>query len=58
MDKELLEEMRTYEELDGRFSGESDDLVSAEMMCLAARTFALRSRGAPEGRPRVVTGSF
>ena len=57
-DKELLEEMRMLEEKDGKYSGESDDLPSAELMCIAARAFALRSRGAIPRGPRVVTSEY
>ena len=43
-DRELLGQMRMYEESDNKFGAEQDDLVSADLCCLAARDQALAMR--------------
>ena len=52
-DRELIEEHLRYQETEGKFGGEHDDLVAGDMMCTAARSQALVQRGINAG-PRVL----
>ena len=57
-DEFLIKQMLGYQQEDGKYEGHPDDLVMADMLCLAGREQALLMRPGPQRKVAVKSGGF